>query len=255
MADAYEVSQKIIVSGRFLEHYTYSKPYWVGWPVERVFRPAKPARFVTACEQTQIRDDNVRRTRIKIRRLVNSNPDLVKFMTLTFNTDMISLEEANKLFNIFIKKITRLSPGFKYLAVPEFQSKSKRVHYHLLCNLPYVENSHLTKLWGNGFVFIRKVDSVENMGSYVSKYLGKGNFDKRYFRKRKFFYSLNLIRPVIIDDLKAVLNILDNLPSSPLLVKRVFSTSFFTDFLGVIYYNQYKLSEFLKVAGTENITF
>lgn len=242
----YQVFEKIIISGNYLEHYTYEKGYWVGWPKERFYRILKP-RVKSSLEQTALRDDNVRRTRIKIRRLVNSNQDLVKFMTLTFADEIFDLESANKMFNQFIKRLTRLSPGFKYLAVPEFQS-SGRVHYHLLCNLPYIKNDDLKNVWGHGFVFIRLIDKVENLGSYMCKYLGKANFDSRFFRKRKFFYSFNLLKPIIITDLNKIKDIIYNLPLSlSFLLKKVFSMSFLTKYLGEIQYNQYKLSDFLKV--------
>jgi len=243
----YEVSQKLIISGNFVEHYKYEKSYWVGWPRFRSMR--RFSNNVNIIQnQESIRDDNVRRTRIKIRRLINSNQDLVKFMTLTFNTPCTDLAVANPLFRNFIKRLSRLYPAFKYICVPEFQPTSGRVHYHLLCNLPYIEKLSLEKIWQNGFVFIRKVDSIDNLGAYVCKYLGKANFDKRYFRKNKFFYSFNLLRPVVVDKLLEVKCVLSNLPiKASLFVQHVFSFSFFTKFLGEIQYNQYKVSDFIKV--------
>lgn len=236
----YQVSQKLIISGDYLEVYKFEKSYWVGWPRERRYRPHRP-HFRSQADQELIRDDNVRRTRIKIRRLVNCNHDLDRFMTLTFNTPLLDLNKANPLFRNFVKRLSRLYPQFKYLCVPEFQPNSGRVHYHLLCNLPYIEKSELESLWSHGFVFIRKVDSVDNMGAYVCKYLGKANFDKRYFRKNKFFYSYNLLRSVIIDKLLSVTNILENLPKT---CKLIYNLSFNTEFLGLINYLQYRLTFF-----------
>lgn len=239
----YEVSEKLIISGLYVEHYSYERSYWVGWPKERTYS----SKLEVSHDQEQIRSDNVHRTKVKIRRLVNSNQDLVKFMTLTFDSEVVSLEVANRLFNQFIKRLTRLTLDFKYLAVPEFQKKG-RVHYHVLCNLPFIQASQLERVWSHGFVFIRKVNNVNNLGSYISKYLGKANFDTRLFRKRKFFYSFNLLRPLVVDKLKEVQEILSNLPINiEAFCKKVFSLPILTKFLGVIQYNCYKLSDIIKV--------
>lgn len=239
----YEVREKIIISGSYLEHYEYEKPYYVGYPRFMSYKP-RIARFKPQVLQESMRDDNVRRTRIKIRRLVNSNPDLTKFMTLTFRDEIFDLNIANSYFRSFIKRLSRLYPAFKYLCVPEFQ-KSGRVHYHLLCNIPFIEKNYLESVWGLGFCFIRKVDSVSNLGAYVCKYLGKANFDPRYFRKNKFFYSYNLSRPIIIDRFKELLDFKGFFSA----FERVFHNSFFTKFLGVIKYSQYKLPTLIKVGG------
>lgn len=251
----YPVAQKIIISGRYVEHYTYEKPYWVGFPRFRLQH-----RFVVfqkpKVDQTQIRDDNVRRTRIKIRRLVNSNQDLDRFMTLTFNTPELDLVSANPKFNDFILRVRFRFPDFKYLCVPEFQKKSARVHYHLLCNIPFINSDELVALWGHGFVFIRKVDSVDNLGAYVCKYLGKANFDTRYFRKKKFFYSYNLLRAVVVDKFEEVVEVLKNLPLQwSQFIKKVFEFDFETKYLGMISYKQYKMAEHMVVSGSPPLSF
>lgn len=247
----YAVDRKIVVSGSFLELYEFEKPYWVGFPR---FRPS-PAyqhykevvfRVKSDNEQLKIRDDNVRRSRQKIRRLINSNQDLVKFMTLTFRRNVTTLEEGNKYFDIFIKRLKRQYPDFKYLCVPEFQKRGA-VHYHLLCSLPFITSEKLNNIWTHGFAFIRKVDNVDNMGAYVCKYLGKANFDKRYFKKKKFFYSNNLLQPLVVDNSDDVSFVLNNLPVENLLFcKKTFEFEAMTEHLGMLYYKQYKLADFIN---------
>lgn len=245
----YTVKAKIIVSGSYLEHYDYEYSYIKGMPRIKTTRRLNIVKSKT--DQTQIRDDNVRRTRKKIRRLVNCNHDLTKFMTLTFNSPKLDLNETNPLFRQFIKRITRRYPDFKYLCVPEFQHKSRRVHYHLLCNLPFIDNKALVALWGQGFVFIRKIDNIDNVGAYICKYLGKANFDTRYFRKNKFFYSYNLLRPIIIDKYNEVIHILHNLPTTiPSLCKKLFNIEVYTKYLGTLKYSQYKIYPHFKFVPT-----
>lgn len=242
----YPVYEKVILSGSDLEHYKYEKPYWVGYPRMRSNR-ACVARVKGSLEQEEILERNVKRARQTIRRLVNSNQDLIKFMTLTFADEVVDLEVANKIFHNFIKRLTALTPGFKYLAVPEFQS-SGRVHYHLLCNMPFIENNHLKRIWGQGFVFIRKIDNVNNLGSYISKYLGKMNFDKRLFHKKKFFYSRNLLKPIILDLIEDIEFLFKKIPFSiNCMVKKVFFTEFVSDYLGKMFYTNWRLSSALSL--------
>jgi len=247
----YSVYQKLIISGSFIEHYTYEKPYYIGYPQYRFSH-----RFRRQKNQEIIREDNVRRTRARIRRLINCNRDLQKFITLTFNTPTLTLRDANPLFHNFIKRLKRIFPDLKYCCVPEFQPISGRVHYHFLCNIDVFYFKHsLESLWGHGFCHITDIDNVDNVGAYICKYLGKGNFDTRYFVKRKFFYSLNLLRPVVVDKINDVLMALQCLPvhiSSFVLGLKVFEV--FTKWQGLIKYKQYKLDNCINVLSSlENL--
>jgi len=247
----YAVNRKIVVSGSYVELYEFEKSYWVGFPRLRpnpAYQHYKELVFRVKSdnEQSKIRDDNIRRSRQKIRRLINSNQDLVKFMTLTFKENITDLAIANRYFDIFIKRLKRQYPNFKYLCVPEFQKRGA-VHYHLLCNLPFINSEKLNSIWCHGFAFIRKVDNVDNMGAYVCKYLGKANFDPRYFKKRKFFYSNNLVQPLVVDKSEDVSLILNNLPVDNLLFcKKTFDFETFTAHLGMLYYKQFKLADFIN---------
>ena len=65
--------------------------------------------------------------------------------------------------------------NLKYLAVWEKQKRGA-IHYHIIFfGFPFINLDDLNKIWGNGFVKINKidVDSKDNRGRYVSKYLQK----------------------------------------------------------------------------------
>lgn len=108
--------------------------------------------------------------------------------------------------------------------------------------VPYISNDSLTKIWGNGWAWLRYTYKIDNLGAYLSKYLTKEIFDSRYFRKKKYFYSKNLLSPVIIDYLPNFNVVLDKLKY----IKRVYPSKcfirycdeFLTDFLGMIKYIQ-----------------
>lgn len=263
--EPYTVSERVVLCGAFLEHYSYKTPYIKGMP-------KLVSRFPSVqTPQTSMLEQNVKRTRTKIRRLVNSNSDLTKFFTLTFseekfgNKDITNIDFCNRLFDVFVKRMRRAFPNFKYLCVPEYQGDfyfrtgekkefGGAVHYHLLCNLPYVDTNILQdRYWGNGHVKIKSIKDIDNVGAYVCKYLGKENFDSRFFHKKKFFYSRNLVMPLIVDKFSEVKKLLSFFDFKSMFKR--FSCTIDTKYFGVIQYNQYKINidsncSFLKVACT-----
>lgn len=230
------VSRRLIKSGDYFELYHFEKPLFCGYPplrsnIRRLAKPAKP--------QEALRDDNVRRTRKMLRRLINSNDDLSKFLTLTYADNMEDLSSAFRDFNKFIKRLKYHCQveNLKFICVPEFQKRGA-VHFHVLANLPYIEASELHSIWGHGFIRINKIDHITNVGAYVSKYLGKANFDERFFRKKKFVRSTNLNQPVVVDnsdiDEYVAFFVSNNLHLT-------YESTFDTKWLGEIQYKQYTL--------------
>ncbi len=200
-------NDKIILSGKELEHYHYKdKPILKGYRrrKRRVATKRTAKKEMTAVEQREKTKFSVNRTRTQIRRIVNSNYKLNKFLTLT--SRITDIGESNRCFNLFVQKMKDRFPEFQYFAVPEFQKdvdfngvakeNGGAVHYHLICNLRYIKQKKLEKIWGHGFVWIKRIDRVKNLGAYLCKYLQKEMFDKRMFGKKKFFCSQDLARPI-----------------------------------------------------------
>lgn len=196
---AYTYDFKVVVSGKQVELYKYKKNVWREYEAkerEALKEPKQLDLFEQQKLKKQRMQFSINRTRTEIRRLVNSNPQLSKFLTLTFAENITDLKTANYIFNKFILRMNYKYPDFEYLAVPEFQKRGA-VHYHLLCKIPFIEIAELQEMWGQGFVKINKIDNVNNVGAYVSKYLGK-EMDERSFGKKKFFRSQNLKQSVEI---------------------------------------------------------
>ena len=243
-------NKRIIISGLYIEEYTYEKS------ITAVKKKSHLKRDKKKKEQTEMNSGALRRTRMNITRLVNSNPDFITFATLTFDEtkflnpkDITGLETCNPLFMLFIQRLRYKHPDIKYLVVPEFQSDyyyrtgikkefGGAVHYHLLLNKS-ISSSELETIWKKqGFVKINKIKSIKNVGLYISAYLSKESFNKKYFGKKKFFYSKNLNKPQEFkgeecDTIKAIY-----LPMHT----KVYEKSFESDYLGKIDFNLYKLN-------------
>jgi len=113
----------------------------------------------------------------RIQRLAWSNFDVNdKFITLTFSEHITDVQKANLDFKEFIKRLRKKYGFFRYLAVIELM-KSGRIHYHMISNLPFIENRapdrKLEKLWGRGTVTINRMEDCKNIFDYVAKYINK----------------------------------------------------------------------------------
>jgi hypothetical protein len=241
---AYSYDLKVVVSGKQVEVYKYKRNIWKEYKSkkENIKEPKQSDMFVQANNKKLRAKSSINRTRTEIRRLINSNFELNKFLTLTFAENITDLKTANNIFNKFIKRLAYQYPDLKYVAVFEFQKRGA-VHYHLLCNLPYVDSKELASIWNYrwhvGFIKIKRTNDVNNLGAYMSKYLGK-EIDERTFRKKKFFRSQNLKEPIELVLYKASKFIEKYLSNSVPTYEKIFNS----EWTGEIKYSAYTLDSY-----------
>lgn len=234
-----EYTQKCVISGDFLELYQFQKSIKKGFKITKEEIEEKAKRIIqnTNWHKSQF---SLTRTRRNIRRLINANPVMSKFLTLTFAENMVDIDVANYEFKKFIERLKYQYPTLelKYLTVIEFQKRGA-VHYHMVLNTPKIKASKIAELWGNGFIKINQVKKCDNLGAYVSKYLSKESTERLYNRK-KFFCSHNLERPIEVVDNSIIDNLLDmyKIRNS----KPRYETIFTNDFIGEVKYYQFKLN-------------
>lgn len=231
----YKVSKKIIVSGRSIEVYTYDKPIWRGFKQDREMPEPKQ---LDAFEQQKRKELNKKksysRSRTAIKRIVNTNTQLKVFFTLTFAENVIDTKIANYMFNQFIKRLKYQFSDFCYLAVPERQKRGA-IHYHLICNLPYIDFNVLReKIWGHGRIEVADIRSVKKIGAYISKYLTKSSSD---FCKKSYFCSMNLNKP------HEIIGYHVNTFTDKFLdgVNPIYQKEFYGEHIGTVHYSEYLL--------------
>lgn len=198
MVDFYR--KKYILMGNLIECYKYQTPVFINFK-KKLKNVKDENETLSRKDKARIwkkRIDSLTRTRSNIRRIVNSNTDFSKFVTLTFAKNLCDLDKAHHEFKKFIQRLNWNYPDIKYLTVVEFQTRGA-VHYHMIIN-KYIPNKKLSLIWKNGFVKINKIDKIENVGSYVSKYISKDISDSRLVGRKIYFCSKNVIKPVIITD-------------------------------------------------------
>lgn len=160
------------------------------------------------------REENYKQTQRKrrsiIRQLITMNFDnKSKFVTLTFKDsetlDITDVKACNKAFKQFIQRLKYHYADLRYLAVIEFQDKNGRgaVHYHMICNLPFVEKNRLSDIWDNGFIQINSISKVDNVGAYVVKYMQKDIDDTRLQGLKAYNATRGLKKPIVYTSWKA----------------------------------------------------
>lgn len=199
---------RLVKSGDMLELYEYERPYFYNLPPpKRNLTLALPEKSNPSCKER--REDNLYRARQHLRRVIHSNcwqwgqPPI--FITYTFKKNIHNIKQANRFWTQYQKKMRYRYGNLKYTTVIEYQNKRAKkykekptVHYHTIYyNLPYIKNikKNLGKLWSHGFIHIKATKNIENIGSYVSKYLQKEMLDKRLKNEKVYFSSRGIKKP------------------------------------------------------------
>ena len=141
------------------------------------------------------RDRSTRRSRTQVRRL-SKYKALTTLLTLTYRENMVDRARMARDFDVFIKRVRRVIPGFEYICVFEKQKRGAW-HAHIAVRRilsHYAAKGVLTKsydllrsMWrgvvgsDNGNIDVSRNRRVQRssakLASYLSKYIGK-TFDQ-----------------------------------------------------------------------------
>jgi hypothetical protein len=149
------------------------------------------------------------------------------------------IKYSNNKFRSFIKRLNRhLSSKAEYVAVIEFQKRGA-IHYHVIFfNLPYIKKKELSNLWGRGYIQINRIKHVNNVGSYISKYMGKDLEDERLYGEKCYFCSRGLYKPIEIIDTESIREMLTILKGKLI---SGYENSYENEYTGLTKYKQYYL--------------
>ena len=126
-------------------------------------------------------ENSIKQTLKKLRYLINNNFTGSKnelFLTLTYAENML---DPKKLYSDLDKFSKRLRYKFKdktsidYITVVEPQERGAW-HAHILLKFNelktiYIPNQEMADCWGHGFVTVKGLKNVDNIGAYLSAYL------------------------------------------------------------------------------------
>lgn len=152
------------------------------------------------------------------------------------------MKKANLYFTKFVKRMTyfykkKRGANLKYIAVIEFQKRGA-VHYHIVFfNLPFLRKEKIAEIWKHGFIKIKKVEHVDNIGAYMSKYMTKAFLDKHLQGKKRYFASKELKKPILIKDERKAFYVSQNLPPNMLRKESTYAS----EYQERVHYRQYNL--------------
>lgn len=121
---------------------------------------------------------NVAKSLKRLRDLINANvTDVTKCRWLTF-TYAENMKDTKKLrydSENCIKRLRKTFGHFEYITAAEPQGRGAW-HLHSIFifrdKAPFMHNETVAQCWKKGFVYVNSLDDVDNVGAYLTAYLG-----------------------------------------------------------------------------------
>lgn len=120
----------------------------------------------------------VRRSLGRLRDYINTNVSDVsccRWITLTYRENMTDTERLYIDFKNFIKRFRYAYGDMEYIVSMEPQGRGAW-HAHVISifkgKAPFIPNDRLAEIWCHGFVTVKRLDDVDNVGAYLTAYLG-----------------------------------------------------------------------------------
>lgn len=135
------------------------------------------------CEfkHTENRSENlasVAKSLKRLRDLLNANITDVtycRWVTLTYAENMTDPKKLQRDFKHFNDRCRSIFGHYEYITAAEPQGRGA---WHLHCvfifdkKAPYMDNAVVRDCWKKGFVTVKRLDDVDNVGAYLTAYLG-----------------------------------------------------------------------------------
>nr|CRY94965.1 hypothetical protein [uncultured prokaryote] len=121
---------------------------------------------------------NVAKSLARGRDILNANIVDVshcRWVTLTYADNMTNPKKLFFDFKNFNKRCRSVYGHYQYIVAAEPQGRGA---WHLHCvfifdnKAPYMENAVVRDCWKQGFVTVKRLDNVDNVGAYLTAYLG-----------------------------------------------------------------------------------
>lgn len=196
---------------------------------------------------------SIKKSKQKLRRTINSNlnqyKELDKFLTLTYGYTQQDRDIAYHDLKMFIKQLRRKFPdnNIKCISVMEKQNgdrikdkiklPTENLHWHILVfNMPYVDQSILTKWWGKGFIWINALYKYKDIAGYLVNYLGDDEL-LNLKNKRSYTTSKGLKKPleIITEDYEEISKLLNEQER-----KMIYNVNYDTEHSGNVTYIKFE---------------
>lgn len=100
---------------------------------------------------------------------------------MTYKDIVTDTEKLYRDFKRFNRRCRTKFGHYEYIAAAEFQRRAS-LHLHFVAIFdhaaPFMENKIVAELWGHGFVNVRKLTGIDDVGRYLTAYLGDATLDE-----------------------------------------------------------------------------
>lgn len=126
--------------------------------------------------------ESVRQSLSRLKDIINANvtnPLNCIWFTATYAENMTDCKRLYRDCDLFLKnffyRYVKNDKNFRYIVCPEPQCRGAW-HIHTLFifsdKAPFIPNDDLEKLWGHGFTKTKSLNNIDNIGVYLTAYLG-----------------------------------------------------------------------------------
>ncbi|MGB9133457.1 MAG: hypothetical protein WCB90_12755, partial [Methanosarcina sp.] len=124
--------------------------------------------------------NDVRKSLGRLRDYINTNVvdvECCKWVTLTYAENMTDPRQLKKDFEKFNKRMQYYFNENKYEYIVAMEPQGRGAwHCHMIMifknKAPYIDNKFMADKWGHGFTTTQDLDNVDNVGAYLTAYLG-----------------------------------------------------------------------------------
>lgn len=158
---------------------------------------------VFECNHIYNRAENMAQVAQSLKRLrdyINTNvtdTSLCKWITLTYRENMQDTKKLYIDFKNFIKRFKYKYGHFEYIVAMEPQERGAW-HCHCIVifdkKAPFIPNSVIQKLWRHGFTKTNKLDDIDNIGAYLTAYLGDIEYHEKYGNEKQ--YNIKIVEEI-----------------------------------------------------------
>lgn len=141
-------------------------------------------------QHTNNRSDNlvsVARSLGRLRDYLNANIDDVskcRWVTLTYRENMTDTKRLYIDFQNFNRRHRKRVGHYEYIVAAEPQGRGAW-HLHVVMifpgKAPFIPNADMADDWRQGFVTVKRLDDVDNVGAYLTAYLGDMELNQETF--------------------------------------------------------------------------
>lgn len=122
--------------------------------------------------------NSVRQSLQRLRDYLNTNitdTSHCRWVTLTYAENMTDIKRLYDDFKNFNKRMRRKYGQYEYIVACEPQGRGAW-HMHVVMlfedKAPFIPCDELAAVWGQGFCKVKKLEDVDNVGAYLTAYLG-----------------------------------------------------------------------------------